>query len=300
MTARWEDTLDTMLRLRWEIGGHIGLQVLSVCGLARPLPKPDEYDAEYDKYMQELSQSLAKGAAIALDQAAPIYVAPDVASVWSASHVEFPAEVLLESDLLIPHGFALLPEPVTLPRPHADALTPPVAQALLWMTVSPAAAEVDGEEVGGVHTWVLCQERDLAFDYGLKKRGWACVWADLIRWDHTPIGPDRSFQAFWRLMRQFVPQRERLPRAAARRAAHARVPDDRMPTVMRLRRKAPARSDPQGGTVEYSCQWPVRPHWRNQWYPSLGEHRAKLIPGYVKGPADKPLRHAERVIEFIR
>lgn len=53
-------------------------------------------------------------------------------------------------------------------------------------------------------------------------------------------------------------------------------------------------------SVEWSCQWPVRPHRRMQWYPSVGQHRPRWIEGYVKGPADKPLRHAERLFAVVR
>lgn len=42
--------------------------------------------------------------------------------------------------------------------------------------------------------------------------------------------------------------------------------------------------------VEWSCQWLVRGFWRNQWYPSLGNHQPKWIAPYIKGPADKPLK----------
>lgn len=41
---------------------------------------------------------------------------------------------------------------------------------------------------------------------------------------------------------------------------------------------------------DYSCQWIVRGHWRNQWHPSLGSHQPKWITPYVKGPGDKPLK----------
>jgi hypothetical protein len=290
MRARWEDTLDTMLRVQWQTGNG-GLPVLGICGLGETLG---------EDLFKEVAESLVHGAAIAFVQAAPIYVAPDIAEVWEAAHADFPPEVLLESDVLIDAGFALLPNPVALPEVDG-AVIPPIAQALMWMTLPPAPDD-EGELISGVHTWVLCQEGDLNLPTNdARPTGWACVWGGLQRWGAAPEnGPDRSFQAFWRLMRQFVPQRELLPRAAARRAARAQIADDRLPTVMRLRRTSTNRSQPGAGTIDYTCQWPVRPHWRNQWYPSAGEHRAKLIPGYIKGPPDKPLRHAARVIEFIQ
>lgn len=41
---------------------------------------------------------------------------------------------------------------------------------------------------------------------------------------------------------------------------------------------------------DWSVQWFVRGHWRNQWYPSLGTHQPKWIAPYVKGPEDKPVK----------
>lgn len=45
-----------------------------------------------------------------------------------------------------------------------------------------------------------------------------------------------------------------------------------------------------GGSVEYGCQWMVGVHWRQQYYPSTGEHRPLLILPYWKGPPDKPIK----------
>jgi hypothetical protein len=41
---------------------------------------------------------------------------------------------------------------------------------------------------------------------------------------------------------------------------------------------------------EWSCQWVVRGHWRQQPYPKAGVIRPLWITPYVKGPEDKPLK----------
>lgn len=41
--------------------------------------------------------------------------------------------------------------------------------------------------------------------------------------------------------------------------------------------------------VEWSQQWWVSGHWRNQWYPSLQQHRLRYIAPHIKGPQDRPL-----------
>lgn len=53
--------------------------------------------------------------------------------------------------------------------------------------------------------------------------------------------------------------------------------------------------------VEWSCQWLVRGHWRQHYYPVSGEHRPLWIEPHIKGPSDKPLRVAEKVAyEVVR
>lgn len=61
--------------------------------------------------------------------------------------------------------------------------------------------------------------------------------------------------------------------------------------VVVLRRQSSdhdSHSDPKH--VEWSCQWIVRGHWRQQFYPGTGERRPLFILPYVKGPEDKPLK----------
>lgn len=62
--------------------------------------------------------------------------------------------------------------------------------------------------------------------------------------------------------------------------------------VVYLRRIAP-REASNGGTGEareWSCQWTVAGHVRQQWYRSLQMHLPVYIHPYLKGPEDKPLK----------
>lgn len=61
--------------------------------------------------------------------------------------------------------------------------------------------------------------------------------------------------------------------------------------VVLLRRSEQSRGVDSGhDAVEWSCQWFVRGHWRQQYLPSTHSHRPLWIEPYVKGPEDKPLR----------
>jgi hypothetical protein len=79
---------------------------------------------------------------------------------------------------------------------------------------------------------------------------------------------------------------------------------DRTPTVHVIelrRREYEQRDGSPARDIEYTCQWLVRGHWRNHWFPASSEHRPMWIAPHVKGPADKPLRvAAQTVFEVVR
>jgi hypothetical protein len=52
--------------------------------------------------------------------------------------------------------------------------------------------------------------------------------------------------------------------------------------------------------VDWQCQWIVRGHWRNQYYPSTRTHEAIWILPHLKGPEDKPLKNPDHVFQVVR
>lgn len=106
-------------------------------------------------------------------------------------------------------------------------------------------------------------------------------------------------QVAWRLAMQLVRAPERPSRATRRELKRFGRPQTDV-TVIRLRRyREPLETD--GDFKGYlKHRFVVRGHWRNQWYPTLGEHRQKWIAPYVKGPEDGDLIVTERVFEFVR
>lgn len=56
------------------------------------------------------------------------------------------------------------------------------------------------------------------------------------------------------------------------------------------RREVMGRKDGDPVEHEWSCQWLVRGHWRQQFYPSKHANQPIWITPYVKGPDDKPLK----------
>lgn len=72
--------------------------------------------------------------------------------------------------------------------------------------------------------------------------------------------------------------------------------------VVELRRREyPQHDEAHHASIEWSCQWLVRGHWRSQYFPASGEHRPLWINPHIKGPDDKPLRTSRTIAyEVVR
>jgi hypothetical protein len=114
------------------------------------------------------------------------------------------------------------------------------------------------------------------------------------------IALERTILATWLLMGQTLVRSEQLtaPRAARRRIARQDPTLDPAVRYIDLRR---ARTEPADRTDDtapgrrYRHRWIVRGHWRNQYYPSRGDHRPIWIDPHLAGPEGKPLLGGERV-----
>lgn len=137
-----------------------------------------------------------------------------------------------------------------------------------------------------------------------------------IRWrpDDAPAepfllpGPDATtttlswarlvFAVFQLAAQANLAEREELrtSRPERRRAEKAGLPP-RDVRVIRLRRslEAERNADSGSGGRDWRHRWIVRGHWRQHWYPRLGDHRPLWIAPYLKGPADAPLIGGDKV-----
>lgn len=186
----------------------------------------------------------------------------------------------------------------------------------------PSRVEGDPEDLAGVGCWWSDDDLlSMAFYVNDFLTGHAGVpmpvatgtwrvgqtWQDCLNWlDETGVAvpfPSRH-QLMLRYMAAalaFIEQpyfgieRVRPDRATRKRFA---AEYDHEPTiqVVQLRRAASTGSGSErddARNVEWSCQWPVRPHWRLQ---ACGEGRTErrpvLVRGYIKGDPSKPLKAA--------
>lgn len=110
----------------------------------------------------------------------------------------------------------------------------------------------------------------------------------------------KQLQIMWKLARQLiaVSTREQVSRPTWRSKHNWR--EIKHVTVFTLRRAQTPRYRGEAGKANYTHRFPVRTHWRNQWYPSIKAHRQKLIFAYVKGDPELPFLAKKSAVEFIR
>lgn len=101
----------------------------------------------------------------------------------------------------------------------------------------------------------------------------------------------RILQTTLRMMQQkiTVKHHQRPDRAARREMQKHGYRDDTQTVVVRLRGEESQRKEPSGEKANYSHRFIRRYHWRNQWYPSIQQHRQIFIDSTVVGDPDLPL-----------
>jgi hypothetical protein len=88
---------------------------------------------------------------------------------------------------------------------------------------------------------------------------------------------------------------QRTERAERRRTQRAQLPA-RDVTVVRLRRRGWAEgTSATGSGAKHGHRYPVMGHWRDQWYPSVEDHRPIWINQHIRGPEGTELRDVDRV-----
>ena len=231
-----------------------------------------------DKAAEQTVHALTK----TLFLADPFFVSADMCQLIEAAHRTFKPEPFQASDFLSPCGFLWFDRPVVVPL--ADGAEPIGFCAFTWIYLAQDAASEDTPV--GIVLSVFNSEppNDDPVMQAFK----------LVRFGEPPdegTGWWPLMQTTLRLMAEFRPASRysaRPERAARRRAKRLKFPE-REVTVVRLRRER-ASSERLGGTADYRFRFMVSGHWRNQWFPSLGEHRQVWIAPYVKGPDEKPFR----------
>lgn len=105
----------------------------------------------------------------------------------------------------------------------------------------------------------------------------------------------------WTVMQQRLAVKEAVPAQRAERRRCARLGLPQNVVVVRVRQHERPDTDGEEAGVEWSHRWLVSGHWRNQPHgPKRARRRQQWIPGYIKGPDDKPLIVKDRVTAWVR
>lgn len=268
---------------------------------------------------EALGLRLCDSMVVALQNADPVVVSPDVFQLIDEARHDFRPEPLLPSDLFTPDGFMLFPRSFQLTDRRNRSV---YVRALMWMTVTAntkgdifrAAPDTPRSGAAPIGLWfVLFQHREDPDEpddtmAGARKALQDPVLPDLtlLHGGQVPFGNRPSSEleillsVIWRFAAQVVRVHVKPHRAARRSAARAGVVASDT-TVLTLRR---GKTGPHDGgehkDAHYSHRFIVRGHWRNQWYSSLATHRQIWIAPFLKGPDDLPLLSKGRAFRLVR
>jgi hypothetical protein len=270
------------------------------------------HDARYLKYLayifgddQDFTSKASRDMQTALREAECYGVSTDVVELLQVGVDTCPLWPLAPFDLPSPVGYVWFEEPYVVHDVHGRGTA---VRSMLWWTLDDSVVIVactdpnshldDYHDVSPAGVWDQCFSAISTWNFGADAD--TTVSSSIITVANKPTKSEslrssaqewmQLCAAFWRFVQEpWIEHREVLPaRPARRRADRAQISGGLH--VVRLR--APEKSAPTAsgdGHREYSHRFMVRPHWRNQWYPSIEAHRPKFIPAYIKGPADKPL-----------
>jgi len=213
-------------------------------------------------------------------------VAADICRTLNIAQRGYPDVGLYEKDLPFSNGFAWLEHPFQF-----DAL--PV-HILSWLLMYRTQSRGERQHIALVE-W--------SFEPGTRFFGADQIGAKVIRWpfgapwsslDAADQPVARYFASLCAFMQQKILRTSTISaeRHARKRLERQGFPHEPLIHVIELRRREPLKHEVLNGGEEiaWSCQWIVRGHWRQQFYPSKQETQPIWITPYVKGPEGKPLK----------
>lgn len=243
-----------------------------------------------------------------LQLAETYYVAPDICDAIVQASWSLPSDTTLRPNMSPSHkGFVYLSKPIRVRWPGDNGGVDWCAFTWGPYEQYPPGYEPDGE--GPDPSRMIREGQDittyerrgswimpfgaLGWPYGDPVDGWKPIAAG----DGIAAAPSndltrRFILAFFAFISQriIVAPSQRAERSTRKRAGRVWV-EEPLIRVVQLRRPASTtHHDGDAQPVEWSCRWVVSGHWRQQWYPSTGDHRPVWVLPYVKGPESAPLK----------
>jgi hypothetical protein len=283
---------------------------------------PDIKEEDVEKGCRILTYQLVD----TLWQADTMFVTSDMLHLMMQAAEDLPDDAVVDDHIFVTKtGFMLLEEPIVGTDRHGDTV---MIDALTWF-VERVRYGGDSEPTESLILYMLV-------DPGHTEDAWNLPFREIVtRWN---IGvPPLTLQHFYPIRignnvpilkderaepgREIVAQAMRLfvamnliaqqkigepvilnpDRAQRKRAQRYFHGDERLITLITLRRKNVKHDNEEPQKVEWSRRWAVRGHWRKQWYPKSQTHDYVYIHEYIKGPEDKPFIASERrIFDFRR
>jgi hypothetical protein len=239
-----------------------------------------------------------------LDTSDAFFVEPDICALVAGASESLPDTTLRQEDVPTQLGWLYFDRPLRIPVDAQGQTDLRAMDPADDLTEVPLAAIAWDRYDQGI---ILFFFADLRYRNRLPGLCiiWVCSMAFGQTWRRWEDQPDSSFNlmlrallTFFRFSAQHIltTTARQVGRAAQRRLARENPVVPPVHLVI-LRRKAyRAINEETGRTVEWSCQWLVRGHWRQQFFPSDGSNRPIWIAPYLKGPEGKPIRIASETV----
>lgn len=245
-----------------------------------------------------------------VSQSEAAYVSPVVCQLLNQTYSSLPDVRLLPEDLLVPNGFVMPAEPLSVPMERTPDGRPYGAmRALSWLTVMPNAedtfAPLGGAFLVGwlqmdpshpshldpitIGIWPFSDLLSEALA-SVKTPGYRPAAELLFPW----LGALNAF-----CHQQLLTGRRGPPERAVRRRLERAGREPSQVLVVELRRTQQHRAEPSGRHIAEDFSFSVSGHWRRQWHESIQDHRPRWINPYLKGNTDAPLRPRRRVFAII-
>jgi hypothetical protein len=261
--------------------------------MTRFIETPQSYEL-WCQLRNEIGQNSAEfydAARLTLKRADPYYWSPDLCPFLASAAPKMPWYSLREDMLPSPFGFVWFARPVSLPSGSHEPrnLTAfswghaPQANAMWFVTYLQHPIRSNGV-LGSSGFW----------EYGHETPAFGPAGLDGLVQARLTLQVKVIAAAFLFLNQSVLTAvRHQAERHVRHRAERERWQNEPVVRVVELRRREQIgeKSTPvEPVEREWSCQWVVRGHWRQQFYPSRHGTQPIWITPYVKGPEDKPLK----------
>jgi hypothetical protein len=239
------------------------------------------------------TQMTAANSADALRAADPIWCDPPMVDLLAAAADTYPTEPMQPHHLLAPDGIVIFAKP--LPVVWYDNASDATDQRLSAISWAEGSSTTDGQPLLGITGWQRAaglftfDQPTFAVRYtGLRPASNAIGPYGAALPDPAAADPYRLLQTLTALCRTPLVRDEsaRASKAAQQEIARAGLTNQAIRRIQ-LRRPEHAQHELDAARAARAGRPPrghwVRGHWKNQWHPSIDEHRPIWIAGYPRG-----------------